>query len=180
MTDLEIIDDKKFITLQKWTPALCLFLTGKTPKAFPLARTRIFEAMRIRVKVAVNEMTVALEEAMVGAIPGADKVAADRALSLLCKDATCQRVRTTRSHHASKCKSMLAKYGVVKMNVGRLPWEPTCVLTPTTANVTMEATAENFEALFNIVKCDLTNVRSPLRKLKRRPSNTHYRKATPR
>ena len=74
---------------------------------------------------------------------------------------------------------MLPKYGVVEMNVGTPPWEPTCVLTPTTANVTMEATAENFEALFNIVKCDLTNVQSPLRKLKRRPSNTQYRKGTP-
>ena len=131
-------------------PALCLFLTGKTPKTFPLARTRIFEAMRIRVKVTVNEMTVALEEAMMGVVPGVDKVAADRALSLVCKDATRQTRRTTRSHHAPKCRSMLPKYGVVQMNVGTPPWARLCVLTPTTANVTMETTAENFEALFNI------------------------------
>ena len=64
------------------------------------------------------------------------------------------------------------------MNVGTPPWEPICVLTPTTANVTMEATAENLEALFNIVKCDITNVQSPLRKLRRRPCNTHYSRAS--
>ena len=61
VTDLLMIDDKKFITLQKWTPALSLFLTGKTAKTLPLRGARIFEAMHKRVKVTVTEMTAAFQ-----------------------------------------------------------------------------------------------------------------------
>ena len=151
VTDLELIDDKRFIMLQKWIPALCLFLTGKTPKGVPLARTPIFETMRERVKVTVAELIEGIQGAMSGAPVGVDKATADRALSLVCKDATRQTVRTKRSHHAPKYRSMLPSCGVVYMNVGTPPWAPIGLFAPAAANASMEATAENFKAIFDIV-----------------------------
>ena len=47
----------------------------------------------------------------------------------------------------------------------------------------MEATAENFKALFDIVRCDLASAdsskKTPTRALRRRESDPHYRKGTP-
>ena len=160
LTDLLMIDDKKFITLQKWSPTVrdigcpqetatddqpiinsCDHGCGSTVMescrycgvTFCEACQR--QGYRYQFDCVCGQRCVLNIEEDHRCIVTATASLQDRALSLVCKDATRQRVRTARSHHAPKCKSMIPKYGVGKMNVGTPSWEPICVLTPTTANI---------------------------------------------
>ena len=74
LTDLELIDDRRFIHLQKWLPALCVYLTGKSPKVSPLKRTRIFESMRERIKATVAFRTQEILAALQGAPFAVDRL----------------------------------------------------------------------------------------------------------
>lgn len=77
---------------------------------------------------------------------------------------------------------MLPKFGTVEMNVDTPPWSPTCLLTHQANNASMEATAENFKALFDIVQGEINKpdeghspMHTPKRPLRRRNSDPQYR-----
>ena len=69
------------------------------------------------------------------------------------------------------------------MGVGKPPWAPTCTFAPPPNNAAIEATADNFKALFRIVQSDLAAAdpsrKTPTRSLRRRKSDPFYRKGTP-
>ena len=48
---------------------------------------------------------------------------------------------------------MLLEIGAVDMWLGETSWSPVVWLIPKAQNVSMEATVENFKALFEIVQC---------------------------
>ena len=62
-----------------------------------------------------------------------------------------------RDHHGSDCSSMIADYAVVDMGVCTPNWSPTVLLRDGVANVFMEATAANFQALFDTVQRQLSD-----------------------
>ena len=168
MTDLEDIDGRKFFSVVKWNPALCQFLTGKRPKSSPLSRTHIFETMRKRVKAVRASREKHIRESLNGPVCAIAKAAADSSMRRVCKDATHTGARK-RSHHAPKCSAMLPRYWVVPMNVGTPLWAPTCLLSPLYTNAAMEATPENFKALFDIVQSELASSDAT----PRRPGGAH-------
>ena len=62
LQDLTIINGKKFCRLQKASPPLCAFLTGKHPRECPLKAVLIFTQMKERMQKHCNDlMAVAAE-----------------------------------------------------------------------------------------------------------------------
>ena len=60
-----------------------------------------------------------------------------------------------RAHKREKNTLLLPEYDAVDMGLGMRQWAPTVLIRPGDANVSMEVTAENFQALFDIVQTQL-------------------------
>ena len=188
LSGLLIINEKRFFNVQKWIPGFCLYLTGQNPNQSPLARARIFETMRGRLRDTCAKLMQQLRDVLAGGPKGATKVKADALMRSVCDDVAGRDVvtRKRRSHKRPSCKGLLPKYGTVEMNEGTPPWSPTCLLTTEGGNVAMEVTTENFKALFDIVQGQIDKPgegsaapHTPTRTLRRRRSNPLYKQESP-
>ena len=88
--------------------------------------------------------------------------------------------------HKRRALPMLPPYGIVDMTMGGKPWSPLCLLVPKAANVSMEATTENFMKLFEVVHDRRienlgkhTVTRTPTRTIRRRKSEPFAPKRLP-
>ena len=95
------------------------------------------------------------------------------------------KTKTSKAHdsgqrnHKKRVLAALPPHGVADMSMGGTDWHPMCLIRPGTKNVVMEATAEHFTKLFEIVSRhvdenaarQLAGVQTPTRKLRRRGSN---------
>ena len=92
-----------------------------------------------------------------------------------------------RRDHKKRGLATLPNSGVVDMSRDDIQWHPLCLIQTGTKNVAMEATAENFTKLFEIVSRhmdehaarQLAGVHTPTRKLRRRESNPQYPRGPP-
>ena len=98
---------------------------------------------------------------------------------------SCRAPSTGKRRHKGRNTSILLTFGIVDMTLGGRPWHPLCLFNPKAANVYIEATAENFTKLFEVVYYQMVDNLSrpstactPSRKLRRRGSDPLAPKGT--
>ena len=181
LTGLIEEDGKMFFPLQKWNKALAMFLTGKPPSHSPLALVTIFADMQQLLNQHclnyMDKIRKTLDEAGAPSEPTA-------AMGELVGD-SCRAPSTGKRSHKGRKTSILPTYGIVDMTLGGKPWHPLCLLNPKAANVYIEAMAENFTKLFEVVYYQMVDNLSrpstactPSRKLRRRGSDPLAPKGT--
>ena len=88
-----------------------------------------------------------------------------------------------RNHHKKPMSKLLPPCESIDMTMCGKPWFPLCRITDASNNVSVEATVENFKALFEIVNeqlvCEATGTRTPARSVRRRKSDPQAPKCSP-
>ena len=182
LTGLTCIDGRKFLRVQKSNPDFCLFLTGRYPYQKPLKNARIFEDMRLR---AADTQKGILEKHRLAVSGDADEAVLEAKAKMrkICPDK--EEISTKRCH--KRRRGVMPKYAEVEMNrTESTTWHPVCLMTATSANVSMEATTENLLSLLQIVQTQIdvpdpvgSQPSTPKRSLRRRKSDDHYKKGSP-
>jgi hypothetical protein len=157
LTRLTQVCGRKFVPLWKVSPELAVFLTGQKPSAAKLKDVNCFDEMR-RVVRNVCEATIK-EIKNTGEVLAAEDLTAK--LGLDTEHQASGRAANSRHCRARRVTKnqwkMLPEFAVVPMQIaGCEPgWAPFCLLTPEAKAVAMEATLQNFEALFKFVQVRL-------------------------
>ena len=194
-TELIDVNGVQFITLDKTSEGLCLYLTGIKAKAYPLKHVAFFDDIQKRM---IRRCEAIMEEskAMIAAAREKAKTTpADVATTEMHKIVKKTKVKVTtpkgnglgRDSHKKRVLNALPTTGVVDMSRGGLDWHPLCMIRTGTNNVSMQYTAENFTKLFEIVHQCLRehaalkeeDVTTPVRMLRRRKSNPQHPKGPP-
>ena len=147
LQDLTVVDDIKFTRLNKAWPTLCLFLTGEHPRKCPLKNVAIFTQMKERMHKHRSALVAVAETVL--------KATRDAKDEMILGPVSKGRQPGKRAHKREKNTLLLPEYDAVDMGLGMRQWAPTVLIRPGDANVSMEVTTENFQALFDIVQTQL-------------------------
>ena len=174
LPDITIVKSKKFYRLQRASVPLRAFLTGKHPRTCPLKDVPVFSQMKERMQSHCNKLQKIAEDAINEQgvqHPTVDRAAVEKRVRLTRKQ-TCKlparEAKPKRNHRKNQASRMLPSYDEVDMSCGIIPWSPIVLLRCGDANVLMEVTAANFEALFNSADTDRRS-----RRRKRFGDNAH-------
>ena len=155
-----------------------MFLTGKKANVHPLKKVTIFKDMRGRIDKYCAEHAEKIQSILdEGGATAAPTDAANAYQSLIVGGSRkAIRPDGKRPHKKRPLSNMLPSTDIIDMTMGGKPWFPLCKIANASKNVSVEATAENFKALFEIVNeqlaCEAPVARTPARKLRRRKSDS--------
>ena len=162
LSDIVVVNGRKFVQLQKFSPQLSAFFSGKHPRDGPLKKVQVFAQMKRRVEKHCSMLREIAESAVAAAhggnigetCPGKQYGGSTvKKMALRKRNAAVGK----RTHHRSKVSCMLPSYDVVDMSFGTTPWSPTMLLRGGHLNVFMEVTAGNLQTLFNIVQAQIAD-----------------------
>ena len=182
-TDLIVKDGLQFITLDKTSDGLCLYLTGVKAKAYPLKHVLFFDDMQ---KTMIKHCNAILADTKAKIAEAHDKAksasATMQSMNTLVKKTVLSGLG--RAHKKRTCLAALPSVGVVNMSRGGTDWHPMCLIHTGTKNVSMQVSVDNFTKLFEIVRQCLdeeaalnrAGKQTPPRALRRRKSNPHHPK----
>ena len=194
-TELIDVNGVQFITLDKTSEGLCLYLTGIKAKAYPLKHVAFFDDMQKRM-IRHCDAIMAESKAKIAAAKekGSSTHASEakKEMDKLVKK-TKEMEKTPkwnglgRESHKKRVLNALPPTGVVNMSRGGADWHPVCLIRTGTNNVSMQYTTDNFTKLFEIVRQCLRehaalkeeDVTTPVRTLRRRKSNPLHPKGPP-
>ena len=132
--------------------AMCAFLTGQHPRTCPLKDVPIFTQMKERMLAHCSKLQKVSEDALMPE----KKEKRVRLRGKTCK-LPMPEVKPTRNHRAPRTSKMLPGCDEIDMSCGIIPWTPIVLLRRGDANVLMEVTAANFQALFKIVQTQIAD-----------------------
>jgi len=169
---------KSFLTLQKWKAELCLYLAGRPYSSKLPQNVSVFQDMRDRLNKFMTEHVLHLRSIIdEGGAMAAASDPANPYQSLITSDNR-ETVHTSgkRNHRKNPMSKLLPKYKHIDMTMCGKEWFPLCRMTDHRANVSIEATVDNFKVLFELVNeqlaCEAPVARTPARKLRRRKSDS--------
>ena len=184
ITDLIVVKKKQFITLDK-AGGLCEYLTCQKPYKYPLKHVHVFDVMQKTMIKHCKQLMDTYEALLLEDEQGEGETAMSR---LVGKTKSSLKPRDSgHRDHRRRGLSTLPNHGAVDMSRLGIQWHPVCLIQTGTKNVAVEATAENFAKLFEIVSKRLVvstaliaaGVHTPGRKLRRRPSHMHAPRGPP-
>ena len=185
-TELIVVNGLQFITLDKTSEGLCLYLTGMRAKAYPLKHVDYFDYMQ-KTMIRHCHAIIADSSAKIEAAKGQYRASAasdqKAEMEKIVKKTSVPKKggRGLGRVHKKRVLYALPAVGVVNMSRGATEWRPLCVIRTGTKNVAMQSTTDNFTKLFEIVRQCLgeqaalkeSGVQTPVRTLRRRKSNPH-------
>ena len=191
-TELSVVKGLQFITLDKTSEGLCLYLTGMRANVYPLKHVDFFDYMQkamirhCNAIMAEHKRKVDASKGGRGALAASQTDAMDKIVK---KTRVPKRTYTGfgRESHKKRLLNALPEIGVVDMSRGATEWHPVCVIRTGTKNVAMQSTTDNFTKLFEIVRRCLgeqaalkeSGVPFPVRTLRRRKSNPYHPRGPP-
>lgn len=181
LSDIFGVDGRKFVQLQKSSPPLSAFFTGKHPRYGPLKRVQIFSQMKARLRHHCKKLLMLAENVLANTQSEANMRAGPSFFTSKVGFKNKKGVPSgKRSHHKKNMAGLLPTYDIVDMSFGSIPWSPTVLLRAGEANVSMEVTAANLQTLFNIVQAQiadpdaLTNIVGMPQRKGRRPKGHEH------
>ena len=192
-TELELVNGLQFITLDKTSDGLCLYLTGAKAKEYPLKHVDVFDYMQKTMIKHCNAI-MAEHKRRVEAAMQQEKACASQPqtaeMDKIVKKTIVPKKKEKgfgRDTHKKRLLNALPAVGVVNMSRGATEWHPLCVIRTGTKNVMMQSTTDNFTKLFELVRKCLdeqaalkeSGVQTPVRTLRRRKSNPHHPRGPP-
>ena len=182
---LSAVGGLQFITLDKASDGLCLYLTGTKAQKCPLKDVDFFAHMQKTMREHCNALMAdsrrKIEAAKLqqrSAAASLEKTAMDKIVKATVVPKT-KANGLGRDSHKKRVLNALPPVGVVNMSRGATEWHPLCVIRTGTKNVAMQSTTDNFTKLFEIVRqclCEQAalkeaGVQTPVRTLRRTKSN---------
>jgi len=190
---LSVVDGLQFITLDKTSDGLCLYLTGTKARAYPLKHVDFFDHMQKTMREHCSTLIADSKRKIEAAKQQqrADSASLEKpAMDKVVKKTVVPKPKANglgRDSHKKRVLHALPQVGVVNMSRGATEWHPLCVIRTGTKNVAMQSTTDNFTKLFEIVRqclCEQaalkeSGVQTLVRTLRRTKSNPHHPRGPP-